>query len=195
MDLKDAEQCVLVGDSGTGKTTFLHLLAGLLQLDSGKIIINENELNQFNQVQLDRFRGQNIGLIFQKSHLISALNVYDNVALAQQLAGQTEDRQLIEDLLRELDIYEKRFEKINTLSQGQAQRIAIARALINKPKLILADEPTASLDDKNAKIVAHLLIGQAERCEANLIIATHDQRVKDFFDKEIRIEKNEDVLA
>lgn len=195
IQLEDQEQCVLIGDSGSGKTTFLHLLGGLISIEKGSIILNGKDLSEMKQSQMDVFRGQNIGLVFQKNYLISALNVYENIALAQRLAGVKEEPSWILEILEDLNIGHKSNDRIGSLSHGQAQRVAIARAMVNRPQLVLADEPTASLDDAHAFAAIEKLKSQAEKYEANLIIASHDQRVKEMFDQQIILPKHEHAQA
>ncbi|WP_373523513.1 ABC transporter ATP-binding protein [Aquiflexum sp.] len=185
INLKSGEQLLIIGKSGSGKTTILNILGGLLKPLSGEVIIDETSVYSLTGGKLDKFRGKNIGIIFQKPHILAALNVEENLKLANFFAGEKSD--LIQPLLKELGIYEKRKANVNTLSEGEAQRVSIARALVNNPKVILADEPTASLDDENASIVVKLLKQQAEKYNAALIIVTHDQRVKDLIFNQITI--------
>lgn len=178
---------LIIGESGKGKTTLLHLLAGLLPASKGKIWVEDTDLTTLSKSQTDRFRGQNIGLIFQKSHFVSALSVKDNLVLAQSLAGFKKDIQKIKTLLERLNIGHKIDSKTSRLSQGEQQRVAIARALLNSPKIILADEPTSGLDDKNCSQVADLLEEQAKLTNSNLIIVTHDGRLKERFSDQIEL--------
>ena len=126
-------------------------------------------------------------MIFQKPHLISALSVEDNLLLAQYLSGTAKDKGRVKEVLTELDLGAKLHKRVKQLSQGEQQRVTIARALINRPRVILADEPTASLDDDNALRVIKLLKGRAEAYQAALVIATHDQRVKEEFDVQLNL--------
>jgi lipoprotein-releasing system ATP-binding protein len=128
--------------------------------------------------KLDKFRGKNIGIVFQKPHLLTPLSVEDNIRLANFFVDEA-DSDKVSHLLKELGITSKKNAKVSTLSEGEAQRVSIARALANSPKIILADEPTASLDDENAQAVIRLLQSQARKLHAVLIIVTHDQRVKE----------------
>lgn len=167
---------LVLGKSGSGKTTLLNLLAGLLIPLEGEIKLDGVTLSSLSGQALDLFRGKNIGIVFQKPHLIAALNVRENLELAHffsQKKGQD-----ISHLLSELGISEKAESAIQTLSEGEGQRVSIARALANSPKLILADEPTSSLDDENTEKVIQLLKSQAAKIGAALVIVTHDQRVK-----------------
>lgn len=170
---------MLLGQSGSGKTTLLHLLGGLLKLQHGSIIVNGTGITQLSESALDRFRGQHYGFIFQRNHLISALTVEKNLLLAPFLAGLKQDHSRVEEVLTQLGIADKKQAAIRELSLGEAQRVAIARAILNKPSVILADEPTSSLDDKNCDRVSDLLLSVADQNRATLIIATHDQRLKD----------------
>jgi putative ABC transport system ATP-binding protein len=172
------EQFLLLGESGSGKTTLLHLLGGLLKSQEGVIEVNGTSITSLSEAALDHFRGKHYGFIFQRNHLISSLSVEKNLLMAPYLAGVTQDRNRVEEVLMQLGIVEKRHSAIKELSVGQAQRVAIARAVLNKPTVILADEPTSALDDKNCDRVSDLLLEVAQQNQAALIIATHDQRLK-----------------
>lgn len=178
-NIKQAGHWVILGASGSGKTTLLHILTGLLKPTSGSVIINDTAVYELSDARLDRFRGQHIGVVFQQPHLIKSLKVDENLQIAQYLAGLKQDDARINEVLENLNLADKKKQYPNQLSQGQLQRVAIARAVVNKPQLILADEPTSSLDDKNTADVLNLLQTQAAECGATLIIATHDKRVKD----------------
>lgn len=179
---------LLLGQSGSGKTTFLHLLGGLLTPSSGGIQLGNTALHQLSGSALDHFRGQQIGIVFQQAHFVNALNVGENLLLAQQLAGLKPSLSDVKALLANLGIEGQLNKKINHLSMGEQQRVAIARALIKRPSLILADEPTAALDDENSQRVIKLLEDQARAVNATLLIVTHDQRLKDHFDNSIVLE-------
>lgn len=173
---------MITGNSGSGKTTLLHLLSGLLKIQDGKIIIGESNLSEFNQKELDRFRGKNIGLVFQQPKFISSINVLANIQAAQFFGRGKVDKSAALTLLDELGIAEKAQKNTNQLSGGERQRLAIARALAAKPKIVLADEPTSSLDDENAELVYELLHQEALKNGATLIVVTHDQRLKSKFE-------------
>ncbi len=172
---------LIIGGSGKGKTTLLHLLGGLLRPSMGKIEVGNTDITQLSTKELDGFRGRHIGIVFQKSHFVASLNVKDNLLLAQYLAGEKQDLKRAKHLLERLNLGGKLNNKTSELSQGEQQRVAIARALLNQPSIILADEPTAALDDANCFEVIDLLKEQALEAEASLIIVTHDQRLKDVF--------------
>lgn len=178
---------LILGASGSGKTTLLHLMAGLLQPTMGKIAIADVNIASLNQSDLDKFRGKNIGLVFQKPHLIASLSVYENITLAAHLGKTKIDSSEIFQLLDSLGLNGLEHRAINEISQGQAQRVSIARALINKPKLVFGDEPTASLDDESCQKVIDLLQVQANKFGATLILATHDHRVKSHFTNQLAL--------
>ena len=179
--VNNGEQWLLLGQSGSGKTTLLHILTGLLKPSNGIVKINDTELYQLSAKKLDEFRGQHIGIVFQKPHLIKSLSITENLILAQSFAGLSTDKNRINEVLASLAMDHKKNAYPQELSQGQLQRVTIARAVINKPTLLIADEPTSSLDDKNAEAVLALLKEQSELNKATLVVATHDKRVKDAF--------------
>lgn len=183
--LGKGENLLVLGKSGIGKTTFLHLLAGLLKPLNGKIKIDEVVLNTLKNNNLDAFRGENIGLVFQKKHAIQSLNVFDNLKARLFFSNKTIDNTKIETLLTQLDLLELKNSRINELSEGQLQRLGIALAVVHNPQVILADEPTSSLDDENCKIVIELLKKQAKQTNTNLIVITHDHRIQSFFQNSI----------
>ncbi|WP_140938615.1 ABC transporter ATP-binding protein [Sphingobacterium lumbrici] len=175
------QHTLLLGDSGTGKTTLLHLLGGLSKPSNGKVYIGEQDIYQLTESQLDRFRAENIGFIFQEAHLLKNLTTKENIELAQHLAKKAVDREAILRILDKLQIADKADSYPSQLSRGQLQRAAIARAVVNNPKLLIADEPTAALDDTNTRHVLDLLLETATSYGATLLIATHDKRIKDNF--------------
>jgi len=182
-EIADMEQWLLLGASGCGKSTLLNIISGLLKPTHGEILINNTNLYDLTARNMDRFRGRHIGIIFQRPHLIRSLNVLDNLELAAVMAGLPIDGERNLSLLKELGIIELAKRYPDELSQGQLQRVSVARALVNKPDLLIADEPTSSLDDENAAQVIKMLTSQAKDNGAALIIATHDQRVRDHIAK------------
>jgi putative ABC transport system ATP-binding protein len=181
--IQQGEHWLIEGESGSGKTTLLHILTGLLKPVTGEVLINGTSIYQLADARLDQFRGKHIGLVFQRPHLIRSLTVAENLIIAQSLAGLKADKERVHQVLRSLNMDDKINSYPEQLSQGQLQRISIARAVVNKPALIMADEPTSSLDDKNTSAVLNLLIDQAVQNDAILIVATHDKRVKDRIEK------------
>lgn len=186
--VRKGEHFLLLGDSGSGKTTLLYLLAGLLRDYSGTITVNDTHIGRLTESEMDKFRGQNMGFVFQRNHLISSLTVEQNLMMPPYLSKRKVDSNRIDDLLKGLGIEALRKSKVNHLSQGQAQRVAIARAVMIKPALILADEPTSSLDDRHCNAVISLLMDVALQNQATLLIATHDQRLKSKVEKKIVLE-------
>lgn len=186
IEIKNRENLLIIGNSGIGKTTLLHLLAGLLESKSGSIELFGKEISNLNSYQLDTFRGENIGIVFQRSHFVNSLTVKENLELAQFIANK-KDNNRINTILKSLGILDKSDKKTNQLSQGEKQRASIALAIVNSPKLILADEPTSSLDDENCDRVIRLLKKQASEFNAQLIVITHDNRLKKHFKKSIKL--------
>jgi putative ABC transport system ATP-binding protein len=183
----EGENWLVLGPSGSGKTTLLHILAGILTPTEGSVSIAGHSLGGLPASGLDRFRGRNIGIVFQRLHLISSLTVLGNLLLAQYLAGAKQDIPGARLLLESLGLANKVHSRPHALSFGQSQRAAVARAVVNKPRLILADEPTSNLDDVNADAALDLLLSQARACNATLVIATHDRRVRDRFEHQISL--------
>jgi ABC-type lipoprotein export system ATPase subunit len=171
-------QWLMLGPSGSGKTTLLHVLAGILRPTSGQVTVADQDMTTLSASALDHFRGKHIGIVLQRLHLIDSLSVLNNLLLAQYLAGEKQDATRVREVLANLDLGDKANARPHELSHGQAQRVAVARAVVNKPKLLLADEPTSNLDDVRCVQVLDLLLSQAKACGATLVIATHDQRIK-----------------
>ena len=186
-ECQQGESWLLLGNSGSGKTTLLHLLAGMLRPTAGTVEVNGTTINKLSAGKLDTFRGNHIGMVFQKPHFIQSLTVGENIGLAQKLAGKSFDKKPIQELLDRLNIGAKFNKKPNKLSQGEQQRASIARAIINQPALILADEPTSALDDTNTNQVTQLLEEQAAAVNAALLIVTHDNRLKNHISRQISI--------
>lgn len=187
LSCNSSDTLLITGNSGKGKTTLLHLLAGLLRPKNGEISIENTNISALSEKQLDQFRGKNIGLILQQSHFIASMTVLENVVLASWLATGKKAIIKAEKLLTELDLENQKHKLPSQLSIGQQQRVSIARALINEPKLLLADEPTSSLDDENAFKVADLLEKLSKEYNAALVIVTHDSRLKNKFSNQINL--------
>jgi len=171
-------QWLVLGPSGSGKTTLLHVLAGILKPTAGSVSVAGQDVRALAANELDRFRGRSIGLVLQRLHLMASLTVIDNLLLAQYLAALPQDAGNARTVLAGLGLDGKGAAYPHELSFGQAQRVAVARAVVNRPKLLLADEPTSNLDDERCMQALELLQGQARACNATLVIATHDQRIK-----------------
>jgi putative ABC transport system ATP-binding protein len=185
ISLQQGEDLLILGDSGVGKTTLLQILSGLLSPQSGFVEINGTRLQDLSPKSVDQFRGSHIGMVFQKSHFVRNLSILDNLLLSLYLSNKKQDKQKAIQLLQEVGLSDKLDNMPDELSQGEQQRAAIATALIKQPNLILADEPTSSLDDKNCQKIITLLKEQASITNAKLIIITHDQRLKDQFNTSI----------
>ncbi len=186
-EVEQGAHSVIIGNSGSGKTTLLHLIGGLMKSTAGKLVVANQSLSELKGSKLDKFRGRNIGIVFQKPHLVRSLSVGENLRLAQSLGSKRPDKKRIDEILKSLDISELKNRKVHQISQGQAQRVSIARAVINSPMVLLADEPTASLDDQNCERVLTLLKDQANSNEATLVVATHDQRIKSEFKNQLSL--------
>ena len=181
------EHWLVLGASGSGKTTFLNLVAGMLRPSEGEIEVGGESIGKLAGAALDRWRGRTVGIVPQKLHLLSSLSVLQNLLLAPYLAGLPSGEVHALSLLEQLGLKEKTSAKPHQLSHGQAQRVAIARAVMNRPKLLLADEPTSNLDDENCFMALSVLEEQARNCGATLVVATHDQRVKQRFEKRLEL--------
>ena len=183
--LQKSESLLVLGSSGVGKTTFLHLIAGLLTPISGSIVMNQVSITDLNKTELTKFRGKNIGLVFQTPQMIKTLTILENLKARLFFSNKIASDQHINELLQHLAILDLKKNYPLQLSQGQLQRVGIALSLVHEPKFILADEPTSSLDDVNTQKVINLLKTQAKAIQANLIIITHDQRLKKQFDNQL----------
>jgi putative ABC transport system ATP-binding protein len=177
-DLAPAEHALVVGPSGSGKTTLLHLVAGLLVATRGRVVVAGRDLVEMPAQERDRFRGRNVGIVLQQFHLLPTLSVLGNLLVAQHVAGLAVDRGAAHAALDAVGVGGLARAWPHELSVGEQQRVAIARALVNRPPLLLADEPTSNLDDDACAAVAGLLHEAAADHHAALLIATHDQRLK-----------------
>lgn len=175
------EHLAVIGPSGCGKTTLLGLIAGLMKPRAGQVRVLGEDMTAMGEAARDRFRGAHIGILFQRHHLIPALTLQQNLALAQSLAGRPADSARMNALLVALELAPLANQKPATLSGGEMLRACLARALVNKPRILLADEPTSSLDDARARAVIALLQREAAANGATLIVATHDARVRAHF--------------
>jgi putative ABC transport system ATP-binding protein len=183
--LPAAGHAVVVGPSGCGKTTLLSLLAGLAPLQAGRVSVAGESLDALatrGQRAVDRFRARHVGLVPQQPLLFGVLDVLDNLLAAQHFAGRAPQRAAALALLAQLGLEGLQHRRPRELSRGQQQRVALARALVNRPSLILADEPTANLDDAHAAQALALLVERARALGAMLLVATHDARVRERFD-------------
>jgi len=184
------ELSLLVGPSGCGKTSLISIIAGILSADSGTIKIFDTDLHHLNTAQKTEFRKQTIGFIFQQFNLVPTLNVQENVAIPLLIQGMARRKAMSQAaaMLQEVHLLPQIELLPNLLSVGQQQRIAVARALVTQPKLLICDEPTASLDAENGRNVMQLISRLAVQEDRVVIIVTHDQRVLDFGDRVIEME-------
>lgn len=187
IDLAPRDHLLIIGPSGAGKTTLLHLMAGLLPALQGSISIDRTVLDSLDRRQLDRFRGEHMGIIFQEYYFIRSLNLFENLKLRQNYPSRSHDKKRLFELVERLGLSENLYDQVTALSKGQQQRLGIALGLIHRPKVIFADEPTSNLDDLNCTKVVNLLKEEAEICKSSLIIITHDQRVMTHFNNQIKL--------
>ncbi len=185
--LEKGQNLLISGLSGSGKTSFMHLLAGILKPSKGEIFIDQTDIVQLTGRQLDNFRGRKIGIIFQTPHFIRSLNTIDNLRMAQILPGNPPDESRINMLLAQLQLTHRSHAMTYELSVGEQQRLSIARALVNNPLVLLADEPTSSLDDKRCKEVISLLEQLSMIGESTLIVISHDSRLKSHFSNQLEL--------
>ncbi|SON48869.1 ABC transporter ATP-binding protein [Vibrio tapetis] len=188
LTLEQGQQLALMGESGSGKSTLLNLIAGIDQVDSGQIMYSNFSMNEASETKRTAYRRNNIGHIFQQFNLLSTLNVADNIRFCRQLKGLQEDRGLWRQILSALDLMPLLGRYPEEISGGQQQRAAIARALYMEPKILLADEPTGSLDERNAEAVMRLLTTLSRQLECTLLLVTHSQKVAEHMQGSIRLQ-------
>ncbi|MFH0256595.1 ABC transporter ATP-binding protein [Vibrio rumoiensis] len=188
LSLKRGAQLALMGESGSGKSTLLNMIAGLDTCDSGEIICSDFPMHDVPDRQRTAFRRNNIGLIFQQFNLLTTLNIADNIRFCRQLKGLPEDPHLWRQILSSLDLMPLLGRYPEEVSGGQQQRVAIARALYMEPSLLLADEPTGSLDEKNAEAVMRLLTSLSSKMNCTLLLVTHSERVAAHLEGCVRLQ-------
>ena len=186
-DVEIGEFIAIIGASGSGKSTLLHQIGGVDHPSSGKVIINNTDIYTLNENDLAIFRRNEIGLIYQFYNLIPVLNVKENITLPLQLAHQKVDQKRFNTLIEQLGLSNRLTHLPNQLSGGQQQRVSIARALINQPSLVLADEPTGNLDSKNSDEIIRLLKEANEKYHQTIIIITHDNNIAKLANRVITI--------
>lgn len=186
-DVEIGEFIAIIGASGSGKSTLLHQIGGVDHPSSGKVIINNTDIYTLNENDLAIFRRNEIGLIYQFYNLIPVLNVKENITLPLQLAHQKVDQKRFNTLIEQLGLSNRLNHLPNQLSGGQQQRVSIARALINQPSLVLADEPTGNLDSKNSDEIIRLLKEANEKYHQTIIVITHDNNIAKLANRVITI--------
>ena len=182
------ERLAIVGKSGSGKTSLLMLMAGLEKPTSGSIKFQEKELTSYTEDQLTDFRKQNIGIVFQSFYLIPSYTALENVALSLEINFQKNALLQAEEILTDLGLKDRLHHFPSQLSGGEQQRVAIARAIINKPELILADEPTGNLDEENSQVIADLLINVSQKYQKSICLVTHDLELAKKCDRLMKID-------
>lgn len=183
------EQMVLVGKSGCGKTTLLHVIAGISRPDSGKVRINDWDINLMTEAECDRFRAEHIGYVFQTFNLLRGFTALENVMLAMRFTGRRADRARAKQLLDRVGLGHRTTHRPPMLSVGEQQRVAVARALANRPKLLLADEPTANVDSGHQQQILDLLCQTCREENVALVMVTHSPDVAGQFDRVDRLEE------
>ena len=185
LDVETGEILSIVGSSGAGKTTLLHILGGLEKSNSGKYLINNRSINNLSSDQMAKFRNLEIGFIFQFHNLLNEFTAFENICIPGYISGK--EKKIVEnkavDLLKTLDISNKRDKKPNELSGGEQQRVAIARALINSPSIVLADEPSGNLDSKNAEKIQKLFKKINSQLNVTIVLVTHNKAFSKIADK------------
>ena len=182
------ERLAIVGKSGSGKTSLLMLMAGLEKPSLGSIMFQNRELTSFSEDQLTNFRKKNIGIVFQSFYLIPSYSALENVALSLEINFQKNALEQAEEILTDLGLKDRLQHFPNQLSGGEQQRVAIARAIINKPELILADEPTGNLDEENSQVIADLLFNVSQKYQKSLCLVTHDLELAKKCDRLMKID-------
>lgn len=188
LTIEEGEFVAIVGTSGSGKSTLLHMMGGLDTPTSGRVLIGGKELFYQNEEKLAVFRRRHIGFVFQSYNLVPVLNVYENMVLPLQLDGRKADKKLMKQIVHALGLQDKLQNLANHLSGGQQQRVSIARALLTKPEIILADEPTGNLDSRTSADVLSLLKDSSRRFHQTIVMITHDREIAELADRSIRIE-------
>ena len=175
--LDNGSHLIISGPSGSGKSTLINLMSGLYRPTSGHVSFESNDYSKLTDKDIDEMRAKNFGLIFQRLHLIKHLTVEQNILLGFNKIKLPNIEKLIEDI----GLTAKKKQLAKDLSFGESQRVAIARGVVNNPKIIFADEPTSSLDDTNTTRILELISAQAKKNKSSIVISTHDERVKKFF--------------
>ena len=189
LEIKEGEFVSIVGSSGAGKTTLLQILGSLEKPTSGEIIINNKNISNINNNKLDRFRNQEIGFIFQFHNLLEEFTAIENICLPAFISGKNKRESIkrAQELLELLNLKNRDHHKPNELSGGEQQRVAVARALINSPSIILADEPSGNLDSKNAKQLHKLLLEINEKTNQTIVVVTHSKELSNITSRKLEI--------
>ena len=186
-EINDGEQIAITGTSGSGKSTLLHLLGGLEQATDGSIKYGDTDFSKMSQNQRDDFRLEHIGVVFQSFNLLPELTAYENIILPLMLQNKNIDDKYVDKLIERLELKDRMNHLPGQLSGGQQQRVALARALINRPSLLLCDEPTGNLDKKTTHSVMELLFDMSKEYSVTLLVVTHDENIAKRFSRVITI--------
>lgn len=193
LTVEQGEMLAVVGASGSGKSTLLHIMGGVDVPNSGKVVVDGKDITKLNDEQMSVFRRRKIGFVFQAYHLIPVLTVEENITMPILLDHKKPDKEYVEHIMEMLGLLDRRKHLPNQLSGGQQQRAAIARALANRPSLILADEPTGALDSKNGSEVISLLQNSVKQLNQTLVLITHNIDIAREADRIIKIADGEIV--
>lgn len=181
-ELDNETEVALIGRSGTGKSTFLNIICGILKPDAGEVVIKETTITSLNEAKKDRFRAQHIGYIFQTFNLLQNFTALENVLIGMRFAGKVDKSKAI-DILKKVGLSDRINYKPTQLSTGQQQRVAVARALVNEPELVIADEPTGNLDPEHAASAMTLIRDLCKENKAGLLVVSHDKELTSSFDR------------
>lgn len=192
LSIEKGERVLVTGPSGCGKSTLVNLLSGLLTADRGSITVDSVRVDQLSVTEADIYRGQHLGLVFQSFQLLNPLTLLDNILLGARYGRKwspAEAHAKAQSLIAQVGLYDRQRHRPNKLSIGEQQRVAIARALINEPTVLLADEPTASLDQRNSDKVLDLLFDLCQKHGTTMVVVSHDTTIADRFDRAIDASK------
>ncbi|OAA27199.1 macrolide ABC transporter ATP-binding protein [Kosmotoga arenicorallina S304] len=193
LEIEEGEILAIIGPSGCGKSTLLNCLSGIDDLTSGEVIVNDRPLNEMNDNQKTRFRAENMGFVFQFYNLIPVLTTVENIELPLLTIGYSlkDARKQALDILKRLGIYERANYLPSRLSGGERQRVAIGRALVHKPKIVWADEPTGALDTESSKALMNLIVELNEKYGQTFVIVTHDERIASYANRVAHMDSGE----
>lgn len=187
MAIKYGGFIAIIGKSGSGKSTLLNMLGGIDRIDSGEILFDDTDIAKLNESELTVFRRENIGFVFQAYNLIPELNVKENILFPLYLLGKKVDETYFNELIRDLELEDRLLHLPSELSGGQMQRVSIARAMINKPAILLCDEPTGNLDSESCDKVVAAIVKIKNKYNQTLVVVTHDNEIANKADRYVKI--------
>ena len=197
LEIKDGEKVAFIGSSGCGRTTLFNMISGMITPTKGKVIVEDVDLTTLREVERDLFRANHIGYIFQDFNLFPEFTVLQNVVLPMSFSKRYSKSEMEKEataMLERVGLKDKINQKVKTLSGGEKQRVAIARSIVNKPNIILADEPTGNLDYKNGQKIMDLIIQIASEEKATLLVITHNNAQLEMFDRSVNIEELNEAI-